>query len=202
MAIGQDEFQDFETWYRYRARTKFNDEIRFYLSPGLRLNENSTQFKVLFSDFSSSYKVHKYLRTKLNYRYSLRNRYDRSPYSSHRVNFDIKSDVDIGEFNFDVRERLQYDYNIYSRGWTNRARLTVTYEMGKEVDFYGATEAFFDLNEVEKFDSYRFAFGFDIELKNNDVSIFYMRQASMASNVPTKQNVIGIVYKMKFKSLF
>ena len=197
---GQDDFHDFETWYRFKANTKL-DDFKFYVAPGIRLYENSTQLKTVFSDFSVSYKVHKFFKPKFNYRYALKSKYDIDMFSVHRFNLDLGSDIDFGKFNIDFRDRVQFDVDYRGGDLTNRTKLKVTYDMGEGIKFYGATEAWFDLGDVEPFSKYRFAFGFDVNIKKrNAVSIFYMRQASVTSKVPFKGNIIGVIYRLKVKS--
>lgn len=201
-SFGQRDFHDFETWHRFKVNTKYND-FKFYLGPGIRFNENSTQLKTVFSDFAVSYKVHKYFKPKFNYRYAVKTKYDQASTSVHRFNLDLGSDISFRRFNFDFRNRVQLDFDYAGGELANRTKFKVTYDMGEGIEFYGATEAWFALADDNPFSKYRFSFGFDIELmKRNAVSIFYMRQASVTSRVPFKGNVIGVVYRMKIKSLF
>ncbi|MFT7613061.1 MAG: hypothetical protein ACI9J3_002029 [Parvicellaceae bacterium] len=201
-SFGQRDFHDFETWHRFKANTKYND-FKFYVAPGIRLYENSTQLKAVFSDFAVSYKVHKYFKPKFNYRYALKSKYDIGSISVHRFNLDLGSDISLGKFNLDFRDRLQVDFDYKGGELSNRTKFKVTYDMGEGIQFYGATEAWFSLGDVIPFSKYRFSFGFDLELmKRNAITVFYMRQASVTSRVPFKGNVIGVVYSMKVKSLF
>ena len=197
---GQKEFQDFETWYRFKLSKKIGD-IRVHVKPGVRLYENSTQLKSMLSDFGASYKVHKYFGTTFNYRYSLKNKFDLGNSPSHRLNLDLNSDVDVGELNVKLRNRTQMDSDYRGLDWANRTKLALTYDVGEGIAFFTSTEAWVVLESLSYLSKYRISFGLEIDLaKRNAVEIFYRRQALLNEKVPTKSNIIGIAYKLKLKS--
>ena len=200
VVLAQRNFQDFETWYKFKMSTKMDEKLTLSASPAFRLNENSLQFNSAFVDVAAVYKVHKYFKPKLNVRLGVADRFDRGRYSFMRVNTGLRTAVDLWRFTFEFRDRFQYDRALNSGGFTNRTRMRVVYEMDKDIQFFSAGELFFELGEAIPMQKYRFSFGFDIDAgKGKDLKVYYMRQGSTDSRVPQRINVIGAIYKMKIK---
>ncbi len=196
-------FHDFETWYRFKASTDVNDELRLYIGPAIRFDENSSQLSTMFTDLSASYEIHKYFKPKLNYRIGLKNRYDLDPYVAHRVNIDLGTDVDVGELNFDIRNRTQYDFDYRNQVFANRTKLKVTFDAGEGIKFFTSGEFWVEPQEIIPMNKYRFSFGSDIKLKKrNELTVFYRRQTLTGEKVLVHGNIIGVSYRLKLKDLF
>ena len=201
MSNAQSEFQDFETWYRFKCDMKLND-FKVHVRPGIRLKENSTQLKVGFSDFGVSYKVHKYFTPSFNYRFSIKNRFDIGAIQSHRLNVDLKTGTKYGPFNFQLRNRLQRDTDYKGADWANRTKLKVAYFIGEGMWFFTSAESWIELKAVSYMSKYRMTFGLDLKLfKRNEIKIYYMRQGLVADYRPEKYNIIGITYNLRLKSV-
>jgi hypothetical protein len=200
---------DFQTWTNIGIQKKITDKLKFSLSEELRLCENSSRMKTLYSDAGLTYTLNKTFRIGGFYR--LITSYDpaESYTNSQRVYTDISARHEFKRIMVVFRTRFQArvlnaDRDPGNNPTTyNRNKLTLNYNIRHSSlsPFLGA-EMFYQLNNGEgnKIDKLRFSAGTEYEInKKQNLVVYYMLQQEVNAIDPVRAFIFGLQYTYNLK---
>ena len=150
---GNNITNDIEFWSGANVKYDLSKKFRIDLEEQLRLDNNITQFKTVFTQLGVRYRLHRYIRIGTAYRFIIRSNEIR-----HRISGDIIFRYRKKKFPLRVnyRIRLQKTFqNNTSRNYL-RNKLRVGYNATRLVDPYIAGELYYRIyNMPNEFQKYR-----------------------------------------------
>lgn len=192
--------------------TFFTDDLRVEALFQGRFYDHG-RYDKLFPEFSFKYKVTKWFKPSVDYRFVFnqsRTSYERS--TGHRFNLNLNTDFDYERFDFQFRVRYQYSLNAFSSAsgydpdFDNAIRLKprIKYNIKEsKVDPMIESEWFYNTNLGEfgrQFVKYRFAVGVEINLpKKHELSIKYRYDYEFNVPSPWRSHVISIGHSFSYE---
>ncbi|MCK4663352.1 MAG: DUF2490 domain-containing protein [Bacteroidales bacterium] len=201
---------DFESWSCIEIKKKITKKIEFIFEEELRLNDNSTKIKKIYSDIGLSYSFNKHIKLVGYYRFIKKRKYDSYYSNRHRLYADIFLKNKFNRLTIAYRTRYQAKYvDIYSSedGFIprkyNRNKLSLKYDIKKNpISPYCSFEAYYQLNNPEgnEFDKIRYTCGIDYKFnKRNSLDIYYRLQKQININNPVNSYILGLKYCYSIK---
>lgn len=191
---------DTELWTGTAFQIKTSKKLKWTIAPEVRLNNNISTVKSVFSDIG--------LRIKLSKMWSLKNgfRYTFKPLSGDhrfRTNLDFLVSLKKKKKKLSFRNRLrgQVSYGIQSGNFDPylREQILFGYNLSKLVDPYCSAEIFFKFRSME-FRQFRLCLGADWKIQKWwSVSTFYIYQREIFNANPDGQHVFGLNNTFSFK---
>jgi hypothetical protein len=187
---------------------KLNVEARF----SARFFDNQ-RWDRFFPEVSASYKVHKYFKPDIDYRYVVsQKRNSNTIVSGHRLNFNLNSGFKVDRLDFKFRVRFQYSFDRF-RALENydpdfdsaiRFRSSIKYNIkGSKVDPRLENEFFYNTNNDKfghQFTKYRFGIGADIKLPNKHVvTIKYRYDHEFNVSKPRRFHILSLSHDWTHK---
>jgi hypothetical protein len=199
-------------WVSTGANTTINKKWNFEARFTGRFYDNQRWDK-FFPEFSVKYKVHKYFKPDIDYRYVInQSRNNHRITTGHRINLNFNSGVDVDRFDFKFRFRLQYKFDRflstddYEPDFDNAARIksTVKYNIkGSKIDPRLENEIFYNTNHGQfgrQFTKYRFGIGADIKLPNrNVITVKYRYDHEFNVSNPRRFHILSIAHDYTYK---
>ncbi len=202
---------DFQSWLSVGVNTDISKKFSAGIEAQLRMRDNSTRPNSVLLDPGISFKVNKYLKFAVGYRFSARFSADNVNTTAHRYNVDAEGRKKFGKLTLKLRTRFQkgftdllynenrepYSYPAYSRN-----KLAVEYELNKRFSPFAEFELFLPLNNPRQrnFDRYRATIGSSFDLKNrNTIDCFFRVQQELNTANPETDFIIGIGYAYDVK---
>jgi len=194
--------------------TVLNKKLNLGVSFTGRFYDNQRWDK-FFPEFSAKYKVHKYFKPSIDYRYVL-NQQRTGPRISagHRLNFNLNTDYSLDRFDFKFRMRVQYKFNrlanssedSYEPDFDNAIRFksVIKYNIkGSKVDPRIEGELFYNTNNSDvgkQFTKLRIGVGADIKLPNKNVlTIKYRYDYEFNLADPRRFHIISLAHDYTYK---
>ncbi len=203
---------DFQQWEWITIKSDISKKFSASVQCQMRVIDNSTKVGTLFLEPNIGYKINKYLRIGVGYRYSFRagnsgllNR------TAQRYNIDLEGRKKFGKFTLKLRTRFQQgfmdfymnenrapgSYPIY-----NRNKFGIDYQFNKIWSLFTEFELYLPLNKPQQrnFDRFRFTLGSSLDLKNrNTLDCFFRIQKQLNTANPETDFIIGLGYAYDVK---
>ncbi|MFI5202884.1 MAG: DUF2490 domain-containing protein [Flavobacteriales bacterium] len=193
-----------QIWLEGALQAKFND-ISVSLAEGLRTNDGSMAQS--YTELAGQYKINKFIRIGLGYRYIQKPFLFRILEYDHRFSVDVAFSYKVDNFSFGFRPRYQHrvkgisgDDGSRSKTY-NRNKLSVQYAINKDISLQLNYEFFLRLAADGSFidqNRYGLELSYDIN-KKNSISGFYMLQQEIQVTWPLLTHVWGLEYSYSLK---
>jgi hypothetical protein len=200
---------DLETWSSIKVSKKVW-KLNISLEEELRLNRNSSQIDLFFTDLGVSYKINKYVKMGTDYRFyrTLTNSGDFE--TRHRFSGEVKLNYDIKRFDVSYRLRFQnkdedfYKSDLSDNNLSNlRNKIKIDYNIKKsKFNPYLSAELFRRLarSDADYFNKYRLTLGTTYTFKNiGSINIFYRFDKELNTTYPKSTYILGVGYSYKIK---
>jgi hypothetical protein len=205
-AFGQ--MNDAGLWTSLTLEAKLIKKLSVNVSQEYRFNENVTELATWISEAGLEYKLNKFIRASVNYRYTLKKKKNNLYSPRQRIFIDIKAEKKIKPVIFRFRTRFQEEYADIDRapdggfaGFYSRNKFSFKFDLDKKWEPYTSLELFSPLrhNQPFLFDDIRAAAGIEFALsKHHKLDIYYMIQRELNVNNPVTDFIGGIGYQYKF----
>ncbi len=194
LVLGQT--NDAELWTGISIRKKITKKIAVNLEQQLRLSDNASSVKSIFTDLGLSFRLSKSLKISGNYRFINRGRSTGNYWISHRFYGDIRYTYKAKPVIFVYRNRFYteagYEDNGKEREHYERNKLELKFDLDKKFSPFLASELYYFMEKAE-FKKVRYTAGVDFDLKNrNELSLFYRIQREMNVINPDYSYIIGL----------
>jgi len=205
-AVSQE--KDFGIWYGVSAEHKLLDKLELGMSTCIRTFDKGSKIEEAFIDGGLSFKIIKQLSVAGYYRFTWNHEDDGSFKPRHKWYFDIKSSVDIGDFQVSGRFRFQERFKTYFEDendkipvFHGRYRLKTTYKTPSfPVNPYLSAEIFNPLfrDIGKKIDKERYIGGIEYKLSgNHSFELEYIFQRDYHPDL-RYDNIVSVNYNLKF----
>lgn len=163
-----------------------------------------------FNELGVRYKFNKYLRAKLNYRFSYKEPVV-EPRIAHRFNLDVQLRYKIEDLRLEWRPRLQTRFNRSDERdgmettWYERHKWTAEYKLSKRFYPYMGFEIFRPLNDpqsLHRIDQWRYYLGLNLDLKKRHAfDFFYIYQTNLDDVPRTITHMAAVQYSYTLKKI-
>lgn len=190
--------KDLAVWLQAGVEIDLPKKFTLEISEEQRYNVETSDAYGLYSNLSLEYKWNKQLFTTAEYRYKIPGD---SKAQSHRVAATVQYKNTIGEFDWSVKTKLQYDIKpdkYETSAWRNKIGLK--YDGWKDLKPYVTYEVIYALlNTGSIFNNIRPEFGFDYEFsKEHEITAYYLINKDFNEPDPLSMYVLGLSYVYKF----
>jgi hypothetical protein len=134
---------DFQTWSSAGIKTDISKSFTVGFQTQLRLTDYSTRVGSILLEPEVGFRVNKYLKLGLGYRFTIRPGSDHINSTAHRLNLDVEGKKKFGNLGLSLRLRIQQGFQDpyvnenrapYSAPTYNRNKLSVEYKVSKTLD--------------------------------------------------------------------
>jgi len=201
IAAGQT--NDAELWSGVSIKKKITKDITGSLEQQVRLDQNISSPKNIFTEARVSYRFNKIFKYSVSYRFINRNQVEDGYVTGNRFTGDLRVRYKMKPLVFTYRNRMQREYRMEELGVRqinyNRNKLALALDLDKKFSPYISFEIYYHLNK-EEFNKNRYTVGVDFDLKNrNELSVFYRLQQDYNVNNPVNAYIIGIGFSHSLK---
>lgn len=188
---------DFQTWSTVSLQKSFSKKISVTLQQELRLDDNSTQFHLTFTDAEFKYKLTKWFNATANYRFIVK-----PDEIDHRIYSDLYYLWKNKKIEAELRLRVQHEFvpNDVDENYL-RPKLELSYKIKKKWEPYISEELFYHVlyYKGDKFDESRLSAGthYDFD-KRNSIKAYYMYEQEFNVNDALHAHVLGVAYEYDF----
>ena len=202
---------DFQTWSSAGIKTDISKSFTVGFQTQLRLTDYSTRVGSILLEPEVGFRVNKYLKLGLGYRFTIRPGNDHINKTAHRLNLDVEGKKKFGNLGLSLRLRIQQGFQDpyvnenrapYSAPTYNRNKLSVEYKVSKLWTPFVEGELFFPLTDPRHrgLDRYRVTVGSAFNLKNrNAVDVFFRVQQEVNTTNPQTAYILGLGYTYDLK---
>lgn len=199
---------DLENWYGLAFSRKVSNGFTAVVASDIRFNDNGSRFKKLQADIGAEYKVNKWFKTALCYRYTRFNNYPKYYRNENSFFADLKFDKSLSRFNFNFRARFQ-DIFYQKEDQTinqffSRNKFLVEYDIYQSrfmpwASYELAFLLFDPATNGSAFDKYRGLVGIKYTLnRTNSFNVFYGLQHSYDETEDVNSYILGVDFTHKF----
>ncbi|MCF8256225.1 MAG: DUF2490 domain-containing protein [Flavobacteriales bacterium] len=202
---------DVQSWVSAGITTDIGKRFSAGFQTQVRVMDRFSQVGSVLLEPEVAFKVNKYLKFGLGYRFTIRTGIDDFNRTANRFNIDAEGRKKFGDLAIKLRARLQqgfpdpylnenrepYSYPLYTR-----EKLSFAYRVSKLWSPFIEAELFFPLNDARKpaMDRYRVTVGSSFDLKyRNAVEVFFRLQQEVSTPDPETDLIIGIGYTYDLK---
>ena len=194
-------YEDFGIWSKFNCEYELNKSTSVNSKTELRTNENSSNLKQLYTQFSIDKKFNKKLYTSFAWRPRLLNK-EYNYIFNNRFNNDLTYKEKIGDLSIYLRFRYQYNFDpIGLNDFYERTRLKLKYKFNKKTSAFIYNEFYFLLNnksEQSNYNKTRFGVGIKHLINSNlSLQLKYLRIKDVNIQNPLLINIIGISLSFK-----
>ncbi len=199
--------KDAGLWTSLSFEAKLVKKLSLSVSQEYRFNENVTELDTWISEAGLNYKLNKYLKASVNYRFTMKRMTNNLYSPRHRFFIDIKAEKKIKPFIFQFRTRFQEEYADIGRatdggfaGYYSRNKLSIKFDLDRKWEPYLSVELFSPLrrNQPYLFDDIRTSAGLEFAVsKHHSIDIYYMIQNELNVSNPVMDFIGGIGYQFK-----
>jgi len=197
--------KDAGIWTSLGFEAKLVKKLSATVSQEYRFNENITELGSWISETGLEYKLNKYMKVSVNYRYTLKRQTNNRYSPRHRFFIDVKAEKKIKPVIFQFRTRFQEEYADIGRapeggfsGYYSRNKFSFKFDLDRKWEPYLSFELFSPLhhNQPFLFDNIRSSAGLEYSVsKHHSIDIYYMIQNEMNVNDPVTDFIGGIGYQ-------
>jgi len=199
--------KDAGLWTSLGFEAKLVKKLSATVTQEYRFNENVTELGTWISETGLEYKLNKYVKASVNYRFTMKRQTNNQYSPRHRLFIDVKAEKKIKPVIFQFRTRFQEEYADIGRapdggfaGYYSRNKFSFKFDLDRKWEPYLSVELFSPLrhNQPFVFDDIRYSAGFEYTLsKHHKLDLFYMIQNEMNVNNPVTDFIGGIGYQFK-----
>ncbi len=197
--FGEEADRDLEFWQGFGVDFKPANGFKLYLEKQLRYEDKFTNMESDLSEVGLRYKLNKFLRFRVNYRFvsrsgEKRNRFDGNVYLNLRWNAVKVSN----------RVRLQKEFIETLEGSESelefRDRLRFTFTNSKRLQPFFGGEIFIGLGEgSDRRNKFRLTVGTDWEVRKRvTLTFFYHYQRDLEKDKPDISHILGLKFNYSF----
>lgn len=198
---------DFSTWNKLTISTKIGPKLEFDLTQEFRLNNNSSQFDEIFTDFDINYSILKFLELTGSYRFIKNRKKDRSWETLHRFDADLKLKTRIRRFEGEYRFRFESYPDFANENKEGVFFLRHKFEVGYDIrkcKFFPflSSELFHEFKNdgTNRFKKLRLTLGATYNLnKYHRIGAYSRFHKEYNVKNPETDYILGINYKWKLK---
>lgn len=201
------QMNDAGLWTSLTFEAKLIKKLSATISQEYRFNENVTELGTWINEAGLEYKLNKYLKASVNYRFTLKRMTNNLYSPRHRFFLDIKAEKKIKPIIFQFRTRFQEEWADVNRspesgfaGYYSRNKFTFKLDLDKKWEPYFSLELFSPVRHDQPyiFDDIRCAAGVELALsKHHKLDLYYMIQRELNVNMPVTDFIGGIGYQYK-----
>lgn len=198
--------KDFEARAEVSYETDLVDDFELSLSQEFRMEDNARVFGKSYTTVGLQYKLRRWIRFGLNYRYIFNRRSNGSYRQSQRVMADLTLRAYQHQFTFDYQVRLQSEANRYNYereyGFAPTTELKNTFEVAYTVNRFYQVYASFDLRwtlyeaEIPNFKGInrtKSTVGVSYLLaENRELELYFMTERHLNTTEPDRIFVLGV----------
>ena len=188
---------NFGLWTNIAIEKELSEKFELQLEEEARFENNPFKLDRLITEISANYKVNKYYKLSLSYRFS----YYLDGNIGNRITLSNNVKYKIEDFTLHYRFNLQTDFNTSKAiAYKVRNRIGLDYKINKKWETGIKTELFYSIYYYENmFDRYRISYGVDYKInKHHKISPGIMFQSDFNIVAPEKDVVLSIQYKYSF----
>lgn len=191
---------DIGLWTHISIEKEIVNYLEFGLEEELRLSDEFRKFDRILTNLSLEYKVNKYYKPGIAYRFS----YFEGSEMSSRFSLYNKLDYKIKSIDLEIDYRLLFHVDIFTSTPTRyrlRNKIGLTYDINKKWDIGMTYELFYSFYyDRNVLDRQRFSWGFDYKIKKRqriDFKLIFQNELNTAN--PDKDVIFSTGYKYTFK---
>ncbi|MCR9174172.1 MAG: DUF2490 domain-containing protein [bacterium] len=191
--------RDNELWTGISLRYELNKKIEFGMDQQVRMSQNLQAVRSNFFEFGAKYEWNKYVSSKLQYRYTIRN--DQRNVNRYTLDLNAKWKWKSVDLKFKYRSRFQHAMVVYTgQPFTYfRNRLELSYYGFKKWEPFISYENFYKLNQHHEFRGNRYLIGCEVKLnKELDLSLIYGVDQEVNTKNPDSRNIFSAVLTYSF----
>jgi hypothetical protein len=202
--------EDLGSWMTFSFDKGLGNKFGFSFDQELRLKDNISDLNLIYSNFGFNYKVAKFLKISVVYRFIDKHKEDGSYGIRSRFYTDLAFKVKPGKWSLGYRARLQAEYRQagYASDYGNmpevflRNLFKVGYKAGDHFAPYLATELRWQLQNPRLpwgngFDRQRIIAGTDYKINDkNTAGAYFLLQNEYHVNDPQRLYIIGLEYSI------
>lgn len=194
---------DAELWTGLSISKKITKKISANLEEQVRINDNISSGKSVFTDLGVSCRFNKSLKISGNYRFINRGRNNGAYWISHRFYADLRYTYKTKPLIFSYRNRFYTEIGQEENGLIRenyeRNKLELKFDLDKRFRPFIASELYYFV-EKAVFNKVRYTAGIDFNLKNrNELTLFYRIQRKMNETNPDYSYIIGVGFSHNLK---
>lgn len=205
MALGQ--FTDGGVWAGVSLKKDLPNGFDLGFDFQGRTELMASHLATVFTDVEGSYKVNKWLKTSVTYRFGLLNSLEGYQATRHRFALDASVDRDFGKPKFDFRVRYQAGQRSTSEEGISDLRDAIRYRLKGQVKLIKKTYLASSLEYFQSLDltrhsltDWRWKIGVERKVKKRQyLAIGYLLQSEMNANDPLTEHVLTVGYTFEFK---
>ncbi len=203
--FGQE--QDFRSWWSIDLSKNLTKNLQAELDFGQRFQNNSLGYERSLVTASLEYELLNNFQISGGYRYIVYK--DNGLFTTkYRVNADVRYEVSVSSFSFQLRDRIQYGFQDFNtledygeNNLTNRSRLSVEYDIfASPLTLFASYELFLGLNTSSgvQVRDHRYKGGAEYKLSmRSDLELGYMFNAEANRSSPLNAHVLLISYSYR-----
>ncbi len=197
------QINDAELWTGISISKKITKKISANLEEQVRINNNISSVKSVFTDLGVSCRLNKSLKISGNYRFINRGRNNGVYWISHRFYADLRYTYKAKPLIFIYRNRFYTEVGQEENGFirenNERNKLEIKIDLDRRFMPFIASELYYFV-EKAVFNKIRYTVGIDYNLKNrNELSLFYRIQREMNVTNPDYSYIIGVRFSHNLK---
>lgn len=203
-------YPDAGSWNTFNISYKLNQHYSILFTEECRFKENYSRLNLFYTNLGVEYKLNKYFKTALVYRWINKYMDDNTFSFRHRLSWDATFKYPIKDFTLAYRSRLQAESrNIQSSEsgkvpeWYWRSKFDVSYKFNKKLSAGASIELRYQLSDPRNFESdgtwhrIRFQGGFDYKYsKKSTFGIYYVIQREFNVSLPEEAYYSGLEYSL------
>lgn len=193
--------EDFGMWSKLNFEYELNKNTYLNSKTELRTNENSSNIKQLYTQFSIDKKLNKKFYTSFAWRSRLLQK-ENNYIFNNRFHNDLTYKEKIGDLLIYLRFRSQYNFDpIGLNDFYERTRLKLRYKFNKKTSCFIYNEFYFLFNnrtELSNYNKTRFGVGLKQIINSNlTFELKYLRIKDVNIQNPILTNIIGLALSIK-----
>ncbi len=197
--LNEDSTHTNDFWTGISFKYKLNKKIAFNLGQQARITDNLNLIQSNLFDFAVKYKWNKYLSTRVQYRYTIRNNERHT--NRYILDANAKWNIKPAKIEFSYRMRLQHSMVTFTKEPSSflRNRIRVRYTLSKKIKPFISYENFYKFNDSQEFRGNRYTAGLIVRLnKQLEATIWYKYDQEINTKNPMTRNIVGVFMSYTF----
>lgn len=206
-------YSDAGSWNTFSISYAFNKKFALLFTEELRLRENYSRLNLFYTNVGVEYKVNKYFKTSLVYRWIDKYLENDNFSFRHRLMWDATVKFPYKKYTISYRHRLQVEgRNIvtsesgFMPEWYSRNKVQLSYNITKKLGAYIDAEFRYQIHDPRSIESegrwhrMRYQGGLDYEFTNKSkFGVYYLIQREWNVSAPENIYITGLEYSLSLK---
>lgn len=203
------QYNDFGSWNSFSIKTKLAKKIKLDLGAQVRLNENITEIKTLFTDVNLSYNLLKKNKIFVSYRVGKKRQLDDFYLLSQRFSLGFSTKKNFNDWTVGYRFKIQEANNNFQTldrkldfSLAVRNKISVNRKLFKKTYGWSSFEIFSAKNVDNYFylSDWRWKLGVDRKVKKRQYfSLGLILQRELQTNNPVTDYIVFLGYELELK---